>query len=78
MQDVIIIGGGVIGCAIARELSRYKLDVLLLEAHGDVGRGTSGANSGIVHAGYDPKPGTFKARFNVKGNLMYDQLAKGA
>jgi glycerol-3-phosphate dehydrogenase len=76
MQDVIIIGGGVIGCAIARELSRYKLDVLLLEAHGDVGRGTSGANSGIVHAGYDPKPGTFKARFNVKGNLMYDQLAK--
>lgn len=75
MLDVLIIGGGVIGCSIARELSRYKLDIALVEAKCDVGKGTSSANSGIVHAGYDPKPGTMKARFNVKGNLMFDQLA---
>ncbi|MFZ5974506.1 MAG: NAD(P)/FAD-dependent oxidoreductase [Bacillota bacterium] len=76
MLDVLIIGGGVIGCAIARELSRYKLDIALVEAKCDVGKGTSSANSGIVHAGYDPKPGTLKARFNVKGNLMFDKLAE--
>ena len=57
MLDVLIIGGGVIGCSIARELSRYKLDIALVEARSDVGRATSSANSGIVHAGYDPKPG---------------------
>ena len=76
MLDVLIIGGGVIGCSIARELSRYKLDVALVEANCDVGRGTTGANTGIVHNGYDPKPGTMKARFNVLGNLMFDQLAE--
>jgi glycerol-3-phosphate dehydrogenase len=76
MLDVLIIGGGVTGCSIARELSRYKLDVALVEAKCDVGKGTSSANSGIVHAGYDPKPGTMKARFNVLGNLMFDQLAE--
>lgn len=76
MLDVMIIGGGIIGCSIARELSRYKLDIALVEANTDIGRGTSSANSGILHAGYDPKPGTLKARFNVKGNTMFDQLAE--
>lgn len=53
MKDVIIIGAGVSGCAIARELSRYDLDVCVLDKNSDIGEGTSKANSGIVHAGYD-------------------------
>ena len=56
--DVTIIGAGVSGCAIARELSRYRLDVAVLDRNPDIGEGTSKANSGIVHAGYDAKPGT--------------------
>jgi glycerol-3-phosphate dehydrogenase len=76
MYDVIIIGGGVIGCGILRELSRYNLKTLLLERNDDVSCGASRANSGIVHAGYDCKPGTLKARFNVEGNKMYPSLVK--
>ncbi len=77
MRDVIIIGAGVVGCAIARELSKRELDVLVLERHGDVADGgSSKANTAIVHAGYDCKPGTFKAKFNVMGNPMFDQLCK--
>ena len=60
MKDVIVIGGGVVGCSIARELSRYKTDVLLLERGNDVSVGTTKANSGIVHGGYDAMPGTLK------------------
>jgi len=71
--DVIIIGGGVVGCFIARALSRYRVRVLLLERGADVCSGTSKANSAIVHAGYDAKPGSLKARLNVAGNRMYDQ-----
>lgn len=76
MKDVIVIGGGVIGCAIARELSRYNADVLLLERGNDVSVGTTKANSGIVHAGYDAKTGTKKAHYNVLGNAMFDELSK--
>ncbi len=76
MKDVIIIGAGVTGCAIARELSRYNLDVLVIERSSDVCEGTSKANSGIVHAGYDAKPGTLKAKLNVRGNLMMEELSK--
>lgn len=72
--DVIIIGGGVVGCLIARTLSRYRLRVLLLERESDVCSGTSKANSAIVHAGYDAKPGSLKAKLNVAGNRMYDQV----
>jgi len=72
--DVIIIGGGVVGCFIARALSRYKGRVLLLEREADVCSGTSKANTAIVHAGYDAKPGTLKASLNVAGNRMYDQV----
>ena len=76
MTDVIIIGAGVTGCAIARELSRYDLDVLVLEREEDVCCGTSKANSAIIHAGFDAVPGTWKARLNVEGNRMMDSLSK--
>ncbi|MBC7261875.1 MAG: NAD(P)/FAD-dependent oxidoreductase [Chloroflexi bacterium] len=74
LYDVIIVGGGVVGCFIARALSRYKLRVLLLERESDVCSGTSKANTAIVHAGYDAKPGTLKAALNLVGNRAYDQV----
>ena len=74
--DIIIIGAGVTGCAIARELSRYACKVLVLDKDEDVCCGTSKANSGIVHAGYDAKPGSLKARMNVRGNEMMISLVK--
>lgn len=74
--DVVIIGGGVVGCAVARELSAYECRVLLLEKEEDVCSGTSKANSGIIHAGYDAKPGTWKAKMNVLGNRLTGQLAE--
>ena len=74
--DVIITGAGVTGCAIARFLSRYELSVLVLEKEEDVCSGTSKANSAIVHAGFDAKTGTAKARFNVAGSRMMEELSK--
>ena len=74
--DVIIIGAGVTGSAIARELSRYKLNTAVLDKNSDIGEGTSKANSGIVHAGFDAKPGTLKAKLNVEGSKMMPDLAK--
>lgn len=76
MKDVVIIGGGVIGCAVARELSRYKLEVALLEKSEDICDGQSKANTAIVHGGYDAVPNTLKAKFNVLGNKMFDRIAK--
>lgn len=76
MKDVIIIGAGVSGCAVARELSRYELDICVLEKESDVCEGTSKANSGIVHGGFDAKPGTLKAKLNVLGNQMMDEMAE--
>jgi glycerol-3-phosphate dehydrogenase len=73
--DVIIMGAGVVGSMIARFLSRYRLKILLLEKEADVGMGASSANSAIVHAGYDPVPGSLKAITNVAGNAMWDALA---
>ena len=71
--DVAIIGGGVVGAMTARELSRYALSVCLLEKENDVAMGASRANSGILHGGYDPKPGTLKAKLNVEGlPLVYE------
>jgi len=72
--DVVVIGAGVVGSLTARALSRYQLDVLLVEKCADVGEGTTKANSAIVHAGYDAIPGTLKATMNVAGNPMYDEL----
>ncbi len=73
--DIIIIGAGVVGAFIARELSKYKLDVLVLDKENDVGNVTSMANSAIIHSGYDPKPNTLKAKLNVLGNKLFDQIA---
>lgn len=73
-NNVIIIGGGVVGCAVARLMSRYAAHVRLLEAGSDVADGASKANSGIVHAGFDAEPGTLKARLNVEGSGMYAAL----
>ena len=74
--DVAVIGAGVIGCAVARELSRYNLNVTVLEAGSDVAEGASKANSAIVHAGFDAKPGTNKAKFNVLGNRLFEDLCR--
>lgn len=76
MYDVIIIGAGVSGCAIARELSRKKGKLLVVERAEDVCCGTSKANSAIVHAGYDAKHGTLMAKLNVQGSRMMPKLAK--
>ena len=70
MTDVVIIGCGVIGAAAAMELSRYKLDIVIVERENDVAVGTTKANSAILHAGYDPKPGTLMARLNVRGSQL--------
>ena len=67
MFDVVIIGAGVVGGMLARQLSRYRLEVCLLEKENDVAMGASRANSGIVHGGYDPEPGTLKAKLNAEG-----------
>jgi len=72
--DVVIIGGGIVGTAIARELSKYDLNVVLLEKQPDVGVGTTKANSAILHAGFDAHPDTLKAKLNVRGNELYHQL----
>lgn len=76
MYDIVIIGAGIIGTSIARELSRYEAKILVLEKDNDIANGTTMANSAVVHAGYDPVPGTKKAKLNVKGNQMYPQICK--
>lgn len=73
--DVIIVGGGVIGCAVARELTRFRLDALLVDREPDVGFGTSKANSGIIHGGHHAEPGTLKAELGWEGNRAWDGLA---
>ncbi len=72
MFDVIVIGGGVVGGLILRELTKYKLNTCLLEKASDVAMGASKANSGIVHAGFDATVGSLKAKFNVAGNKMME------
>lgn len=74
--DVIIVGAGVIGATIARNLSKYKIKTLVLEKNNDVGDETSCANSAIVHSGYDPHPGTLKAELNVKGCEMFTKVCE--
>ncbi len=72
--DIIIIGGGVIGTTIARELSKYDVEIILLEKEDDVAMGTSKANSGIIHAGYNAEAATIKGKLNVKANPVFDDL----
>lgn len=74
--DIAIIGAGAIGSAIARELSRYKLDVLLIEKNVEIGGEATTSNSAIIHTGYDAKPGTLESKLVVGSNPMYDQLCE--
>lgn len=74
--DIVIVGAGVVGCSIARALSRYRAKICVLERNADVCEGTSKANSAIIHAGHDPKPGTWKSRLNVRGNQMMDEISR--
>ena len=76
IDDVVVVGAGVVGCAVARELTRYNLNVRVLEAGSDVAEGASKANSAIVHAGFDAKPGTNKAKFNVWGNRIFEDVCR--
>lgn len=76
MVDVTIIGAGVSGCAVARELSRYDVSICVLEKGEDVCSGTSKANSAIAHAGFDARPGTLMAKLNVEGNRMMGELSE--
>ncbi len=73
--DVIIIGGGVVGCMTARYLSRYQLDILLIEKESDIGSATSAANTALVHPGYDPVSGSLKAKMNVAAVPIWPGLA---
>ena len=74
--DVLIVGAGVTGCSVARVLSRYEGSIAVLDRAFDVAEGASKANSGIVHAGFDAKPGTLKARLNVEGAKMYPAMCR--
>lgn len=75
MFDIAIIGAGVVGGVIARELSKYEIKVVMLEKMGDVAMGATRANSAIVHAGFDAKPGTLKAKLNVRGSVLMESVA---
>ncbi|WP_278244944.1 NAD(P)/FAD-dependent oxidoreductase [Ruminiclostridium papyrosolvens] len=74
--DIVIVGAGAVGCAIARELSRYQLKVAVFEKESDVAAGTSGRNSAVVHAGFNNKPGSLMAKFCVEGNEGFESLCR--
>lgn len=74
--DIAIVGAGITGCAIARQLARYDLSICVVEAANDIALGASKANGGLVHAGYDPAPGTVKAQVNARGCKLYGTWAK--
>ena len=76
MYDVVIIGSGVSGAASARELSRYEGKICVVEKEEDVCCGTSKANSGIAHAGFDAAPGSWKAKMNIRGSRMLEELSR--
>lgn len=76
MYDIAVVGGGIIGAACAYTLSKYKLKIAVLEKKNDVCCGTTKANSAIIHAGYDPHPGTKMARLNVRGSEMAEGICK--
>ena len=72
--DVLIIGAGVVGCAVARELSRYRIKVVVLEKECDVSAGTSGRNSAVIHAGFNNRPGSLMAKLCVEGSQGFEAL----
>ena len=74
--DVLVIGGGIVGAAIARELTKLKISVLLVEKEYDVATGQSARNDGMIHAGIDIKPSSNKVKYNVRGNKLYDKLSR--
>ena len=74
--DIAIVGAGVIGCAVARELARYQLKICLIDKENDVANGTTKANSGIIHGGYADEPGTLRAKLCCLGNTLYSKLAQ--
>ena len=74
--DVLILGGGAVGCAVARELARYRLSIALVEKEADVAAGTSGRNSAVVHAGFNNRPGSLMARLCVAGNRGFPALCR--
>lgn len=74
--DVLIIGGGITGCAAARQLSKYCQSILIVEKCTDIGEGNTKSNNGMIHSGYDSKHGTLKAKLNVEGNAKYDRWAR--
>lgn len=76
MKDVVIIGAGIVGCSIARELSKYNLDVAVIDKNQDISEGISKANSGIIHGGYNEKKGTLKAKLNLEANKIIESLSE--
>ena len=74
MYDVAIIGAGITGCSIAYELGKYQVNAVVIEKENDVSVGTTKANSAIIHGGYDPKPGSKMAKYNIKGNQFTKEL----
>ena len=74
--DVVVIGAGAVGCAIARELSKYQLQVMVVDKNEDVGGDASKSNSAIIHTGYDAAPGTLESQLVVAANPMYDEIVK--
>ena len=76
MLDVAVIGCGITGAAAAYELSKYELKIAVFERENDVSEGTTKANSAILHAGYDPKPGTLMAKTNVEGVRLAEQICR--
>jgi glycerol-3-phosphate dehydrogenase len=76
MYDVAIIGCGIVGCACGYELGKYNLKTIMIEKNNDICCGTTKANSAIIHAGYDPKPGTLMAKLNVRGNQLTKDICK--
>ncbi len=74
--DVVVIGAGAVGCAIARELSKYNVDVIVVDKNEDVGGDASKSNSAIIHTGYDAAPGTLESQLVVAANPMYDEIVR--
>jgi glycine/D-amino acid oxidase-like deaminating enzyme len=74
--DVVVIGAGAVGCAVARELSKYEVNVIVVEKNEDVGGCASKSNSAIIHTGYDAAPGTLESQLVVAANPMYEKLCE--